>query len=422
MSAASSSYKAFISYRRDGGAYIARIVAQAIRAEGQSTFIDQDELRGGDFNVTLDRIIADTPNFILIVSRNAFERVTNEGDWMHRELATALRHGKRVIPVFEQGVEFPDPRDLPEDIRDVVRQNGVHYSPQFHADVIRRIISNFESEQESEHARRSRIRSYFRDRMISIPEGTFMMGSTNGRPEEAPPHEVSVSSFWMMKYPMTQREYKALMKVNPGNFQQHVDNPVQNVSWFDAVRCCNKWSERDRLTPVYRLEGESPDGSDEETVVYTDFAANGYRLPTEAEWEYACRAGSTTDFHWGDSPDEWDRYAWHDRNSDDRVHVVGMRKPNRWGLYDMTGQVFEWCNDWFDADYYEFAEPLNPRGPGDSVGEFKVMRGGAWAYDPLRLRSAARLKRAPGLTDDVSGFRCVIGRHPLPPTEDSSES
>ena len=405
MSSAHPSYKAFVSYRREGGIYIARALAGAIVGKGFATFIDLEELRGGDFNSALDEIIEETPNFILVVSRGAFDRIGNEGDWMRRELASALRHHKRVVPVFEQGVSFPDEGELPPEVRSVVRQNGVQYSPQFHNEAINKIISHFDLEIcESALARRQRIADYYKSRMIAVPGGGFLMGSDRGRADELPIRHVHVSGFWMMKYPMTQREYQALLGINPANFL-HPDKPVQNVSWFDAVRCCNKWSERDGLEAVYRFN--------DEYRVDTDFSAAGYRLPTEAEWEYACRAGSQTRFHWGDSEAEWDQYAWHDRNSDDQVHVVGRRRPNAWGLHDITGQVYEWCNDWYEPDYYRFGEVVDPMGPPGDFGEFKVMRGGAWAYDPLRLRSAARLKRAPQLTDDVSGFRCVINRPPI---------
>lgn len=401
---AQTTYKAFVSYRRDGGIYIARALAEGIAAKGFATFIDLDELRGGDFNVALDQVIEATPNFVLVLSRGALDRISNEKDWMRRELASALRHGKRVIPVFEQGVGFPDEGALPPDVRAVVRQNGVQYSPQFHNEAINRMISHFDLEiRETEQSKAQRIKTYFRTRMVSLPGGTFKMGSDRGRPDELPIREVQISPFWMMKYPTTQREYQNLLGVNPANFV-HPDKPVQNVSWFDAVRCCNKWSERDGLDKVYRFNDESR--------VETDFSIMGYRLPTEAEWEYACRAGSQARFHWGETVDEWDQYAWHDRNSDDQVHIVGRRKPNAWGLHDMTGQVYEWCNDWYEPDYYRFGEVKDPAGPPGDFGEFKVMRGGAWAYDPWRLRSAARLKRAPQLTDDVSGFRCVINRPP----------
>jgi formylglycine-generating enzyme required for sulfatase activity len=403
-----NSYHAFISYRREGGIYIARALRDGITLANPRlrVFLDTDELAAGNFNDTLLRTIAETPNFITVLSHDALARCHNEGDWLHREILAAVETKRNIIPVFESGVDFPKEGTLPQDISSIVNLNGVEYSPTYHHDAVKKIISFFKIDSaESDSQRRTRISDYFSHSMVQIPGGEFMMGSDRGRLDERPVRSVKVKESWIMKCPVTQREYDSLMNVNPSNFK-HDHKPVQNISWFDAVRFCNKWSIKDGLTPVY--------GFDKDTnAVWIRFQHDGYRLPTEAEWEYACRAGTGTEFHWGDLDSEWDKYAWHDRNSDDQVHVVATRRPNAWGLYDMTGNVFEWCNDWYAADYYSFNECDNPKGPSQDFGEYRVMRGGAWAYDPLRLRSAARLKRDPNLTDDVSGFRCITFRHPL---------
>ena len=401
------SYNAFISYRRSDGSYIARAIRDGIeRANpGLSIFIDLDELSSGNFNEALLRVIANTPNFILIITRDTFSRFSNENDWVRKELTEAVRQKRNIIPVFVEGAGFPPVDQLPEPFVSLPEFNGIEYSAQYHQEAIRKLVSFFRHDTvESDEQRDQRTKSYFERYMVNIPSGRFLMGSEIGKADERPVREVEVSSFWMMKYQVTQKEYQDLMNVNPGNFK-HDHKPVQNVSWFDAITFCNKWSERDGLEEVYELDNFGG--------VRIHFDRVGYRLPTEAEWEYACRAGTTTEFFWGDSEADWDKYAWHDRNSDDQVHVVGQRNPNPWGLYDMTGNVWEWCSDWYDVDYYSFGEQINPRGPKREYGESRVMRGGAWAYDPVRLRSAARLKRDPSLTDDVSGFRCVINRHPL---------
>ncbi|MHB8914720.1 MAG: SUMF1/EgtB/PvdO family nonheme iron enzyme [Thiobacillus sp.] len=402
-----TNYNAFISYRREGGAYIARALREGIEKanEALNVFIDLDELSAGNFNDALIKVISESPNFIFVVSKGVFERCKNESDWVRKELSTAIQLKRNIIPVFEAGITFPDEISLPEDIRSIVAFNGVEYSPQHHHEALKKIVSFFKVDSiETDERRRHRINHYFERQMVRIPSGKFIMGSMNGKKDEIPLREVNISEFWMMKYPVTQREYQSLMNVNPGNFR-HDQKPVQNVSWFDAIVFCNKWSNRDNLQPVYEIDERSGG-------VKTFFERVGYRLPTEAEWEYACRAGNSCEFHWGDEESEWNKFAWHDRNSDDQVHIVGSRHANSWGLFDMTGNVYEWCNDWYEADYYSFNETDNPRGPDREFGEYRVMRGGAWAYDPIRLRSAARLKRDPNLTDDVSGFRCVINTFP----------
>ena len=401
-----SEYSAFISYRRLGGSYVARAVKEGIeRANSElKIFIDQDELTSGNFNDALYGVIDNSPNFILIVSQDTFDRMNNDQDWVRREIIEALRVKRNIIPVFDSGITFPPEDKLPTELRELTKFNGVEYSPQHHQESIKKIISFLRLDQvESDEKRSARINNYFQRYMLNIPGGSFLMGSENGKADERPTREVQITDFWMMKYQVTQKEYRSLMNVNPGNFE-HDHKPVQNVSWFDAVIFCNKWSERDGLNIIYEL--------DQFGGVQIHYEKNGYRLPTEAEWEYACRSGSSTEFYWGDSREDWDKYAWHDRNSDDQVHIVGQRIPNKWGLHDMAGNVWEWCNDWYDPDYYALGEIKNPRGPNKEYGENRVMRGGAWAYDPIRLRSSARLKRDPLLTDDVSGFRCVINNHP----------
>ena len=401
--------KVFISYRRETGVYIARTIRQSIERENPDLriFIDSDELSGGNFNEALLRNIEEAPNFVFVMSRQALDRCQNSDDWVRREIAHALRLGKRVIPVFEEGVKFPEKHLLPEDIRAIVDQNGVEYSPHSHQDAIKKIIGFLDLEHhESPLERHERIQKYFSRYMVAVKGGGFSMGSEDGLADESPPHLVVLNDFCMMRYPVTQQEFQELMGFNPGNFK-HPKKPVQNISWLDAIAFCNKWSARDGLPEVYER------GNDDSVLIQYD--RSGYRLPTEAEWEYACRSGTVTQYHWGDALEDADRYAWHDRNSDDCVHVVGTRKQNKWGLHDMTGNVWEWCNDWYDADYYRYSDSADPKGPDRDFGEFRVMRGGAWAYDPYRLRSAARLKRDPTLTDDVSGFRCVIRLSPLPP-------
>jgi len=216
---------------------------------------------------------------------------------------------------------------------------------------------------------------------VSLSPGSFMMGSENGKPDEKPVHRVTISGFLMGRYEVTQGEWKTVMGREHAGFKGN-DFPVQFVTWKDTQEF------------IARLN-QSNDG-------YT------YRLPTEAEWEYACRAGTTTDY-----ADELQWLAWYLGNSDQRVHPVGHLHPNAWGLYDMHGNVTEFCQDWYDANYYRDSPATDPQGPTN--GQQRVFRGGSF-FDPGprpnstdgSLRSAARNQTTPdGGTLEEYGFRIV---------------
>jgi len=233
--------------------------------------------------------------------------------------------------------------------------------------------------------------------MVLIPAGKFLMGDEDEF--DATPHEVSVSSFYLSKYLVTQKEFERVMGENPSRWKSSPDNPVESVRWSDAVRYCNKRSELEGLQPCYDL-----------TKWTCDFEANGYRLPTEAEWEYACRAGTTTAYYFGDSDQKLRDFAWYDKNSGLRPQPVGQKRPNPWGLFDMSGNVWEWCNDFYQVEYYAQSPSQDPRGP--AAGDTKVLRGGTWKMDSENCRSGYRYNENPGYVDvcfgyDIYGFRCV---------------
>jgi formylglycine-generating enzyme required for sulfatase activity len=212
---------------------------------------------------------------------------------------------------------------------------------------------------------------------VLIPAGSFDMGSPDSEKErdgdEGPVRRVQIAkAFYLGKHEVTQDQYLAVMGKNPSRFSGR-NLPVETVSWDEAVACCKKM---------------------------------GGRLPTEAEWEYACRAGSGTRFCGGDDPDyaQLGEYAWYANNSGNTTHAVGQKKPNSFGLYDMYGNVCEWCSDWFAA--YAGTPTVNPVGP--SSGQHRVSRGGGWYSIPRHCRSAFRNHDAPDSRIIGSGFRVVL--------------
>lgn len=214
--------------------------------------------------------------------------------------------------------------------------------------------------------------------MVLIKAGSFVRGK----------YTVTLTrDFWLDKYEVTQGEYAAVTGKNPSHFPGDTNRPVEKLSYFDAAAYCSA------LTKNERDAGRLPNG-------YT------YRLPTEAEWEYACRAGTTGLFSFGNAVTESDQYAWTLENSETTTHPVGQKRPNPWGLYDMHGNVWEWCSDWF-ADYppMPLTDPLGPR-----LGKVKVFRGGSWNHSVEFARSANRFMMAPSNGIYFVGLRVALSQ------------
>jgi formylglycine-generating enzyme required for sulfatase activity len=226
---------------------------------------------------------------------------------------------------------------------------------------------------------------------VELPAGRFVMGSPDdeaGRArDEGPPREVTVSrAYWLGKYEVTQAQWRAVMGENPATFQDYPTStvhPVEGISWFDAQECVARLNTR---------------------------GVGRFRLPTEAEWEYAARAGTATRFPWGDDPDyrELPQHAWFYSQAEGRSHPVGGKHPNPWGLHDIFGGVWEWCEDWYGP--YPPGPVVDPRGPAE--GTARCIRGGSWFNEPEALRSANRHRHPPDSRQTNLGLRLVW--EPLP--------
>jgi formylglycine-generating enzyme len=246
--------------------------------------------------------------------------------------------------------------------------------------------------------------------MKLISGGTFQMGSTNGISDEQV-HTVTISSFYMDSTEVTQDDFQSLMNVNPSHFKSNIRQPVEYDSWYDAVLYCNMRSKRDKLDTIYSfnsITGETGQnyGCSALGNLKIEYNKNGYRLPTEAEWEYACRGGTTTDFFWGDlNSGDKDKYMWYYDNSIS-THTVSTKLPNAFGLYDMSGNVWEWCNDWYGEDYYKNSPGSNPQGP--ATGFARIFRGGAWTHSNINATVFFRGICAPGYRGYSVGFRLVM--------------
>jgi formylglycine-generating enzyme required for sulfatase activity len=218
--------------------------------------------------------------------------------------------------------------------------------------------------------------------LVRLPGGEFEMGSTRGLPLELPVHRVVIANpFLLGKFPVTQGQWTAVMGTNPSLFTGEARLPVESVSWEDAKQCCA------------RLGG---------------LIGRRVRLPTEAEWEYACRARSTSEFFFGDDERCVGDYAWYDVNSSEHTHPVGLKSPNPWGLFDVIGNVWEWCEDVWHADYTGAPTVGKAWMDGESRRPRRVLRGAAWDMDAFRCRSAYRSFDGKQLGTSRFGMRIVV--------------
>jgi formylglycine-generating enzyme required for sulfatase activity len=234
------------------------------------------------------------------------------------------------------------------------------------------------------------------ENMVLVEGGSFKMGDAigEGTQDERPVHTVAISGFYIGRCEVTQKEWREVMGTSPASSRGD-DLPVEQVSWYDAVEYCNRLSAKNGLEPCYAVAG---------TSVSCDFSKNGFRLPTEAEWEFAARGGirsAGSKFSGGNNADS---IGWYAANAGGRTHPVGLKQANELGLYDMTGNVWEWCWDWSAA--YSSASQADPRGSGS--GESRVLRGGSWIHTEKIVRVSSRLGFAPQSGFSFVGLRVAM--------------
>jgi formylglycine-generating enzyme required for sulfatase activity/predicted Ser/Thr protein kinase len=248
--------------------------------------------------------------------------------------------------------------------------------------------------------------SLLRLEMVAVPPGVFAMGGDQ-LPAERPIHTVHIArGFRVSSTEITQGQFLAVTGRNPSIFADRLDHPVENVSWFDALDFCNRLSARMGLSPRYRLINAVANGGTTTAAEVERLAGSGFRLPTEAEWEYACRAGAQATFGFGDSTLAAGEHMWNKDNSDGTTRPVATRSPNAWGIHDMHGNVWEWCEDRWHATYSGAPEDGSAWLDGGVPAE-RAIRGGCWADEPQFCRAAYRRARPAGTHLHYRGFRVV---------------
>lgn len=366
-----------------------RLLVEALNQEGWSVSWDRTIPGGKTWQEVLEELLGTARSLVVVWSKNSINR-----KWVIEEAEEGIRKRLPLFPVLLDRVLPPVRfRSLQSVnlsawdgatssfafqglVRNIRRTLGQPAELELPKPAPKKIPEMDLSEPLSLEKFSNSLEMYF----ALIPAGTFMMGS--GTEEEAdedeqPQHQVTLSRpFYLQTTPVTQGQWHQVMGENPSFFREcGEDCPVEHVSWEEVQEFIEK---------LNRMEG-----------------TDQYRLPTEAEWEYACRAGSTGSFCFGDDEAELEKYAWYEKNSETSTHPVGLLKASPWGLHDVHGNVYEWCQDWYGQ--YPPGPVTDPEGP--SSGEYRVLRGGSWNGDAEDLRSAYRLRFSPGYRYNHIGFR-----------------
>ena len=365
---------------------LVRKISDQLKARGLNPWLDEEGISGGvGFMERIQEVIVNVESALIFFGEHG------EGKWQEKEINACysryVNKKLKVICVLLPGVEevpdkhiflgqlqwikFSHPLDktalgkLEYAIRSKepqstnvsssstvsVPKSSIHSTSSFYQSFIETLPGNIKLE------------------MVKIPAGSFLMGSADNDETaldyEMPQHRVNLQEFYLGKYPVTQEQYQAVMGHNPSNFKSFFKdtskNPVEKVSWNDAQEFCRRLSEK---------------------------TGKKYRLPSEAEWEYACRAGTQTRYYFGNNEYQLGEYAWYEENSDSKTHPVGQKKPNNWGLYDLHGNVWEWCEDGWHGNYEN--APKDGSSWNDSQRSMRPLRGGSWYSYSGGCRSALR--------------------------------
>ncbi len=375
--------RVFISHATADRAFVEREVVAALSAFGVETWYCKDDIKTGEeWERSIHRGLHGCDWFLIVLSRRSLD-----SPWVRRELHWAMeKRQQRIVPVliedcdlyeFHLGlgpIQCVDFRARPDEAR-------------------RRLLHAWAGETPGPNGPwENSVGMPF----ARIKAGTFMMGSDDAA-DERPAHRVTITRGYSLGVvPVTQRHYQAVTGLTPSHFRGDEDLPVEQVSWFDAVAFCNALSLREGRSPFYELGDKS----------VRVLAGDGYRLPTEAEWERACRAGDDSLGASGPGTD-LDAIAWHRGISQGRTWRVGLKAANAWGLHDMLGNVWEWCQDGHATHYYLSSPEADPPGPPRFTT--RCLRGGGWGSSPQGCRSSCRGQAPPEERGPHIGFRVAVG-------------
>jgi formylglycine-generating enzyme required for sulfatase activity len=340
---------------------------------------------GSDLQTHLDRLIRGLDRLFAIPKAEEEQRLKEAEEAKHRAEETT----KREQAVEEERRKAEERRKIAEKQMRAETESNVKEEPKRKDQEERKRKETDQKERASKEQIELKIKPPTPPQKITnsigmefarIPAGSFTMGSNKGNTDERTPHGIKFpQAFYLQTTLVTQGHWQKVMGRNPSRFEQcGEDCPVENVSWEDAKRFIEKLNQLENT--------------------------QAYRLPTEAEWEYACRAGSKTKFFFGDDSKMLDEFAWYDSNSKRKTHPVGKKKPNAWGLYDMYGNVWEWVeDDWHGS--YDGAPNDGSAWVDKPRGSLRVLRGGSWGLNSQDCRSAARRSYCPVYRDSIIGFR-----------------
>lgn len=399
-------FDVFVSYRRVDGRDHARSIQLGLQQRGSSlnVFFDYESMRDGKFNLQIIDAIYSCKVFILVITPRVFENCQKEDDWIMREVRTAIKYKKHILPCVvddpESGWTWKGwPNNLPEDIREITDEQVYHLKVDSHfkhsiqdlmdccRDIILEYNSAFIRKYNKSVLNKIGCKSFnvrgVQFNMIYVEGGAFLMGATDEQAGQAtnreyPVHPVTLSDYYIGQTQVTQELWQAVMGNNPS---QHIGNnqhPVENISWYDCQDFINKLNE---------------------------LTKQDFHLPTEAEWEFAARGGKYNHGYKYSGSDNSEEVAWHETNTNqESTQPVASKMPNELGLYDMSGNVWEWCNDFYEN--YTSEPQNNPQGP--SNGNKKVMRGGSYFSAVDYGRISNRFSPSSPLFKGPIGLRLVM--------------